>query len=227
MRKNFACATALSIAVAATFTVSCSQTKEAAKDVASSASSAVSSATGAASSAATNAASAASSAASSAAAPAAGKTTLYYPDQQGAMFSIQAPKDWTVSQIEEVGEFGSLQSPSTSVLQFRAQNFDTEDEAKREIDTIVESTTGFLDDNYIDIKLDEPKDITVDGQPGMQVAGTGKDRGGNEVDFLSAIIVLGPTSIAEIWAAVFPEGNNDLEVASEVLDSFKIEKPKQ
>jgi hypothetical protein len=32
---------------------------------------------------------------------------------------------------------------------------------------------------------------------------------------------LGPKSIAEIWAAVFPEGNNDLADAKSVLGSFK------
>ena len=69
-----------------------------------------------------------------------------------------------------------------------------------------------------------PKNVTVDGQPGAQLAGTGKDKDGNQVKFLSAIITLAPKSIAEIWAAVFPEGNNDLDAASAVLDSFKVAK---
>ena len=43
---------------------------------------------------------------------------------------------------------------------------------------------------------------------------------GNAVKFLSTIIVLGPTSIAEIWAAAFPEGP-DLAEANAVIDSFK------
>lgn len=216
-------ATAVSLAVAATFAVSCSQTKEATKDAVSSASSVGSSAASAATSAATSAASAASSAASSAVAG--DKTTLYYPEQQGAMFSIEAPSDWTVGKIDAVGDFGSLESPNGSVLQFRAQNFDTDAEAKKEIDDIVDSTMGFLKDNYTDVKLDDPKDVTADGQPGSELAGTGKDKDGNAVKFLSAIIALGPTSIAEIWAAVFPEGNNDLDTASAVLDSFKVAKP--
>ena len=46
------------------------------------------------------------------------------------------------------------------------------------------------------------------------------DKDGNAVKFLSAMIFLGPTSIAEIWAAVFPEGSNDLDVATQVLNSF-------
>ena len=54
--------------------------------------------------------------------------------------------------------------------------------------------------------------------------GTGKDKDGNQVKFLSAIITLAPKSIAEIWAAVFPEGNNDLDTATAVLDSFKVAK---
>lgn len=149
--------------------------------------------------------------------------TLHYPDQDKSMFSIDAPADWKVTEIEEVGDFGSLESENGSVLQFRAQQFDTEDEAKKEIDSIFDSTGDFLKDNYTDIKLDEPKQVTVEGQPGAQLTGTGKDKDGNAVQFLSAMIALGPKSIAEIWAAVFPEGegNNDLTAAQAVLQSFK------
>lgn len=158
---------------------------------------------------------------SAAAAATAGTTTLFYPDEQGAMFSIDAPSDWKVEKIDQVGDFGSLESGNGSVLQFRAQTFATEAETKQEIDSIVDSTFQFLKDNYTDIKLDDPKEVTVDGQPGSQLSGTGKDKDGNAVQFLSAMIMLSPDSLAEIWAAVFPEGNNDLAAATAVLDSFK------
>lgn len=206
---RFAAAAAV-LALAATSAVGCSQTKEATTE-------ATSSATGMGSSA----ASAASSSVSSATSSATGTTTLYYPEQQGAMFSIEAPADWTVGKIEQVGDFGSVESESGSVLQFRAQNFDTDAQATQEIDAIAESTTEFLKDNYTDISLEDPKEVTVNGRPGMQLAGTGKDKDGNAVQFLSAMIMLGPMSIAEIWAAVFPEGNNDLDAATAVLNSFK------
>ena len=205
------------LAIAATLVTSCSQTKEATKDIASSASSAVPPATSAASSAA--------SATTSSENFAAGTTTLYYPQQQEAMFSIEAPSNWTVGKIDEVGDFGSLESPNGAILQFRAQNYDTEDAALKEIESIVDSTTTFLEDNYTEINLDDPLDVTAGGQPGTELAGTGKDEDGNPVKFLSAIIVRGPQSLAEIWAAVFPEGNSDLEAATAVLDSFKPATP--
>lgn len=197
------------LAAAAIISVGCSKTQEATKEVASSATSATSSVA---------------SIASSAVSAPAGKTTLYYPDEQTAMFSIEAPSNWKVSKIDQVGDFGSLESESGSALQFRAQTFDTDAQVKTEIDDISASTMDFLKDNYTDVALDDPKEITIDGQPGMQLAGTGKDKEGNAVKFLSAMIVLGPKSIAEIWAAVFPEGNNDLDEAAAVLDSFKPSK---
>lgn len=147
--------------------------------------------------------------------------TLHYPTQDASMFSIDAPSDWKVTEIESVGDFGSLESENGSVLQFRAQEFDTEDEAKKEIDSIVESTFEFLQENYTDINLEDPKEVTIEGQPGMQVTGVGKDKEGNAVQFLSATIALGPQKVAEVWAAVFPEGNNDLDAAQSVLQSFK------
>jgi hypothetical protein len=149
--------------------------------------------------------------------------TLHYPTPDATMFGIEAPVDWKVTEIEEVGDFGSLESENGSVLQFRAQEFETEDEAKKEIDAIFDSTGEFLKENYTDIKLDDPKEVTVEGQPGSQLTGTGKDKDGNAVQFLSAMIALGPKSVAEIWAAVFTEGesSNDLESAKTVLNSFK------
>lgn len=209
-----ATAAAAAIGVATVFAAGCSSaTKEATKDAASSATSMASSATSAASSA------------MQSATDSAGNTTLYYPDEQNAMFSIVAPSNWTVSKIAEVGEFGSLESQNGSVLQFRAQKFASEAETKAEVDAIVDSTMSFLQDNYVDIKLDDAKDVTVDGQPGAQLAGSGKDKDGNAVQFVSAMITLGPDSLAEIWAAVFPEGNNDLNEATAVLDSIKVAKP--
>jgi len=202
------------LAVTATFGVGCARTQEATKEAVSSATSAASSAAGAATSAATSAATAP-----------AGTTTYYYPDQQSAMFSVVGPDDWTVGKIEQVGDFGSLESANGSVVQFRAQTFDTDEQTKKEIDSIADSTRDFLKDNYTDIQLDDPKEISIDGQPGLQLAGTGKDKDGNAVKFLSAMIFLGPQSLAEIWAAVFPEGNNDLEAATAVLESFKPSKP--
>lgn len=140
------------------------------------------------------------------------------------MFSIVAPDNWKVGKIDQVGDFGSLESADGSVLQFRAQSFGSDEETKKEINAIADSTKEFLQTNYTDIQLDDPKDITVDGQPGLELAGVGKDKAGNAVKFMSAMIFLGPQSLAEIWAAVFPEGNNDLEVASTVLDSLKLAK---
>ena len=206
-------AAAVGLAIAATLVTSCSQTKEATKDAASPASSAVASATSAAS------------ATTSSENFAAGTTTLYYPQQPGAMFSIEAPSDWTVGKIDQVGDFGSLESPNGAILQFRAQNYDTEDAASKEIESIVDSTMTFLQDNYTEINLDNPVEVTAGGQPGTELAGTGKDKDGNPVKFLSAIIVLGPQSLAEIWAAVLPEGNSDLDTATAVLDSFKPATP--
>ena len=206
-------AAAVGLAIAASLVTSCSQTKEATKDVASSASSAASSTTSAAS------------ATTSSENFAAGTTTLYYPQQPGAMFSIEAPSNWTVGKIDQVGDFGSLESPNGAILQFRAQNYDTEDAASKEIESIVDSTMTFLQDNYTEINLDDPVEVTAGGQPGTELAGTGKDKDGNPVKFLSAIIVLGPQSLAEIWAAVLPEGNSDLESATAVLDSFNPATP--
>ncbi len=146
--------------------------------------------------------------------------TLHYPTQDDALFSIDVPSDWKVTEIEEVGDFGTLESPEGSILQFRAQKFDTEEEAKKEVDDIFDDTGKFLEENYKNIKLNEPQEIKGD-HPGAKLGGTGKDKDGNDVEFLSAMIVLGPNTVAEIWGAVFTEDKDDIQAANKILDSFK------
>ncbi|MBE2181644.1 MAG: hypothetical protein IAE97_14355 [Chthoniobacterales bacterium] len=148
-------------------------------------------------------------------------STLHYPTQDESMFSIEAPGEWEVTEIKEVGDFGSLESENGSVLQFRAVELESEEEAKKEIDSIFDSTAKFLTENYTDVQLDEPQEVSIKGQPGAQLTGSGKDKEGNDVKFLSAMIALGPTTIAEIWAAVAHEGNDDLAKAQKILESFK------
>lgn len=148
----------------------------------------------------------------------AGTKTLHYPTQDQSMFSIEAPSGWEVSEIDEVGDFGSLESENGSVLQFRAVECESEAEAKQEIDAIFDSTAEFLEENYTDIQLDEPKEITINGHPGAQLTGTGKDKDGTPVQFLSAMIALGPTTVSEVWAAAYAE---DVSSAQAVLESFK------
>ncbi len=60
------------------------------------------------------------------------------------------------------------------------------------------STPGFLQENYTNIQLDDPEEITIEGQSGSQLSGTAKDKEGNAVKFLSAMLLLGPTTDAEI-----------------------------
>ncbi|MGA0848780.1 MAG: hypothetical protein ACO3RX_02415 [Chthoniobacterales bacterium] len=144
--------------------------------------------------------------------------TLHYPTQDATMFSIDAPAEWEVTEIAEVGEFGTLESEGGSVLQFRAVECDSEEDAKAEIDAIFDSTAEFLEENYTDIQLDDPKEINVEGQPGAQLVGTGKDKDGDSVQFLSAMIALGPTTVAEVWAAAYAD---DVPSAQAVLQSFK------
>jgi hypothetical protein len=144
--------------------------------------------------------------------------TLHYPTQDTTMFSIDAPADWEVTEISEVGEFGTLESGNGSVLQFRAVECQNEEEAKAEIDAIFDSTAEFLEENYTDIQLEDPKEINVEGQPGAQLTGTGKDKDGDSVQFLSAMIALGPTTVAEVWAAAYAD---DVPSAQAVLQSFK------
>jgi hypothetical protein len=143
---------------------------------------------------------------------------LHYPTEDESMFTIKAPGDWEVTGIEEVGDFGSLESKNGSILQFRAVECENEKEAIAEIESISDSTVKMLEEHYTDVKLGDVQELEIDGIPAFELGGTAKDKDGNDVAILSTTVVLGKTTIAEIWAAVFPE---DVAGAKETLASFK------
>ena len=68
--------------------------------------------------------------------------TLHYPTQDTTMFSIDAPAEWEVTEIQEVGEYGSLESENGSVLQFRAVECASEQEAIKEIESIADDRSA-------------------------------------------------------------------------------------
>lgn len=146
--------------------------------------------------------------------------TLYYPSQEEALFSIDAPSDWKVTTIDEVGDFGTLESPNGSVLQFRAQKFDSNDEAKKEVDAIMDDTAKFLEKEFKEVKLNDPSELQGE-LTGMQLTGKAKDKDGEESEILSATIVLGPTTVAEIWGAVTADDKDEMDAANKILGSFK------
>jgi len=144
--------------------------------------------------------------------------TLHYPDQDKSMFSIEAPSDWEVAPIEEVGDFGTLESENGSILQFRAVECESEEAAKAEVESISESLVKSLEEDFTDVKLGEVTELDFGGCPAFQLSGEGKDKDGHDVQFGSFTVILGPTTIAEIWAAAYPE---DKAVAEATLNSFK------
>lgn len=144
--------------------------------------------------------------------------TLHYPTEDESMFTIKAPGEWEVTGIDEVGDFGSLESENGSILQFRAVECENEKELEAEIEAITESTVEFLEENYTEIELGDVQELEIEGLPAFQLGGDGKDADGDDVKFVSAIIILGPTTIAEIWAAAYAA---DLRSAEATLSSFK------
>lgn len=144
--------------------------------------------------------------------------TLHYPTQDESMFSIEAPADWKVEEIKEVGEYGTLESENGSILQFRAVECGSEEEAKAEVESISESLVKSLEEDFTDVKLGEVTELDFGGCPAFQLSGEGKDKDGHDVQFGSFTVILGPTTIAEIWAAAYPE---DKAIAEATLNSFK------
>ncbi len=210
------------LAVTATVAVGCSKTQEAAKDVASSATSAASSAPS----------TSVTPEGQADAGTAEGMTTVYYPEQQGAIFSVVAPNDWVVSKTSQVGDWAQLESPQGTFLQFRERDFHTDQNTKA--DLIMKAATDFIDDKFTDVKLDLKDESDgvdgVDGHRAFTMVGSGKVEGGGEMVFAAATVILDTDRVVEIWYVIDPSGttfDNESDTAGKVLDSLKLYTPAQ
>lgn len=142
--------------------------------------------------------------------------TIFYPTKEHADFSVTVPDNWELKEAEGEGGFFDLNGPTGALVSMRTIPGTAED-----VDDAVKETTEWLDKNYKDVQLSEPK-----GEKGksFKAGGTGKDKGdGHEVTFALAWVRLNDKTVIEVWACVDKGDEPGAKDALQILGSVKTQ----
>jgi hypothetical protein len=142
--------------------------------------------------------------------------TLGYPDMDNPSFLVDVPDDWEVTAGDGVGDYGHVNSDSGVYLAFRTLEA-SEDSMKG----AMEETVAYLEENYQEVQLGEPKEDSQAGMPVFIVDGNGKDADGANVVFRMAYVKLKNGGLAEIWFAAFADDAEGIQAAAAALSSFR------
>jgi hypothetical protein len=139
-----------------------------------------------------------------------------FPKTGDAMFTITVPESWEVESDDE--SVLEAQSPKENIS-LTVWEIDSEVTVAK----LARDLKDILKDYATNVKLeDEPKQIEIDGLPGILMVGTGDDEDdGHEVGFVALVLVKGDDA-----AIVFFEmdGNvtpGELKKFSAIIDSIK------
>lgn len=141
--------------------------------------------------------------------------TLYYPEQQGADFSVVVPGDWELEQAEEEGGFFTVTGPTGAQLSFRT--IETEEGA---IDAAIEQSVEWVFANYSDVELDDPEDIVQNGMEGFNMTGTARSEG-RPVLLVMAWLALKRTHLAEVIVVVDAKDRAGLNAGERVIKTLR------
>jgi hypothetical protein len=142
--------------------------------------------------------------------------TLGYPDMDNPSFLVDVPDDWEVTAGDGEGDFAHVNSDSGVYLAFRTLEAG-EDSGK----AAMEDTIVYVQENYQDVQLSEPKEFQQDGMPAFLIDGSGKDAEGADVIFAMAWIKLQEGLLAEIWFAAPTDDADGMKAAGAALRSFR------
>jgi hypothetical protein len=145
--------------------------------------------------------------------------TLGYPTTDHASFLVEIPDSWEVTPGEEIGDYVHVNSPSGVYLAFR-----TMPASESAMDDSIDEAIAYLEANYDNVAVDEPRDAKQAGLEGFYMDGSGKDADGTAVSFRMAFLALDDGSIGEIWFAAPAKDKAGIAAAAKALNSFRAPK---
>jgi hypothetical protein len=151
-------------------------------------------------------------------------TTIYYPEEKDAYFSITAPDDWELTPASEEGGFFDLNGPTGITLSFRALPAESSSMAETIIKGALAEADEFLAEYFTDIKVADAEEHTLNGLTGFRLIGSGKDKTtGEDSVFGLAYYALENGSVGEIWFSTVDGDSEGAEAADKIINTFKAE----
>lgn len=142
--------------------------------------------------------------------------TLGYPSVDKASFLVDLPDDWTVEPGEGVGDYVHVSSESGVYLAFR-----TVEASDNAMQDAIKESIAFLQDNYKNAKVGDPKEIKQAGLDGFVMDGVGEDSEGTAVVFRMAWVALKDGHVGEIWFVAFSDDEDGINAGGAALSSFR------
>lgn len=142
-------------------------------------------------------------------------TTVFYPNQENAVFSVEAPEGWEFEPGDKDDPYCTLTKADTTLY------FKTVEGTKEKLDEAIKETYEYVKDTYPKAELPDPKETKIDGKDAVAASGEGKDKEGDLYHFGFAWVFVGKGQIAELW---YEASDSDEKLAAEVgkiLKSFK------
>jgi hypothetical protein len=145
-------------------------------------------------------------------------TTIHYPNEKEAVFTITAPDDWEFEAGTEDDPYCTLTKGDTVLY------FQTVEGTEDGITAAIEGTYEYVQETYPKATLPKPEETKIDGKPALAASGNGKDEDGVATEFGFAWVFIDDKHIAELW---FESSDTDKKIIAEavkILKSFKAGK---
>ncbi|QIF00358.1 hypothetical protein [Roseimicrobium sp. ORNL1] len=145
-------------------------------------------------------------------------TTIHYPNEKEAVFTITSPDDWEFEPGTEDDPYCKLTKGDTVLY------FQTVEGTEDGITAAIEGTYEYVKETYPKAKLPKPEETKIDGKPALAASGNGKDEDGVDTEFGFAWVFIDDKHIAELW---FESSDTDKKIIAEavkILKSFKAGK---
>ena len=147
---------------------------------------------------------------------------IVYPNAEKPLFSIEVPKNWTLTPATQEDQFFLVSGPGGVQMWFRAKPISSEAQLEGAIEAARKSGREWLAESYNPIVLEEAVMGDRDGMAFVSVNGNGTSRAdGVKVKFAVAFAAMPNGALAQFWA-ILPNKDPAAErYFKKVLESFQ------
>ncbi|MEM7602320.1 MAG: hypothetical protein AAF357_13000 [Verrucomicrobiota bacterium] len=146
---------------------------------------------------------------------------IAYPDTENTLFTIEVPKNWKLTPMDQASKFFLVEGPRGVKMWFRAMPIDSESEATAAAKAAKESGREWLSATHENIVLDDGTFGDRDGLSFLSITGTATVKGSNEkVKLIAALATMTNGAMGQMWCLIPESAPQGDQYARKVIDSF-------
>lgn len=146
---------------------------------------------------------------------------IAYPDTANTLFTIEVPKNWTLTPMDQASKFFLVEGPRGVKMWFRAMPVDSETEATAAAKAAKESGREWLSATHENITLDDGTFGDRDGLSFLSITGTATVKGSNKkVKLIAALATMTNGAMGQMWCIIPESAPQGEQYARKVIESF-------